>query len=175
MNARPRRSRGEALRAFVEDDGRKELRDQVAELESRLSSMVSQRDLTIRDLRATLARVAQMVDEARLATKWVVDHEHRAHEYDRPYAKLALEELTAARDELRKSLVTTTTQPEAAVARVLDDDPYIISHYRDGDTGVIGWVCGAASVHLDRAGYGVEMSALREAAKAALDAAVAAR
>jgi len=42
------------------------------------------------------------IDEARLAVKWVVDHEHRAHSFDKPYAKLALEHLIEALRIARK-------------------------------------------------------------------------
>jgi hypothetical protein len=43
------------------------------------------------------------LESARLAVKWVVDHEQRAHEYDRPYAVLALDHIEEAQRILRES------------------------------------------------------------------------
>lgn len=48
------------------------------------------------------AELAEHIEGARLATKWVVDHADRANEYDRPYAVMALEHLTKARALLRR-------------------------------------------------------------------------
>lgn len=45
--------------------------------------------------------VIDNLDSARLAVKWVVDHEHRAHEYDRPYTVSALEHIETALQLLR--------------------------------------------------------------------------
>jgi hypothetical protein len=47
-------------------------------------------------------KMLEHIDEARLAVKWVVDHEHRAHSFDKPYAKLALEHLIEALRIARK-------------------------------------------------------------------------
>ena len=51
------------------------------------------------------------LDSARLAVKWVVDHEHRAHEYDRPYAVMALDHIEAALGLIDGKVVASTAEP----------------------------------------------------------------
>ena len=43
------------------------------------------------------------LDSARLAVKWVVEHAHRAHPYDAPYAVVALEHIEEAIGILREA------------------------------------------------------------------------
>lgn len=45
----------------------------------------------------SLRALSDDIEDARRALQWVVDHSDRAHEYDRPYADLALAHLNAAR------------------------------------------------------------------------------
>ena len=86
------------------------LEEKVADLENQLSSMVSVRDITIRDLKAevgalrtTLHATQELVEEAVLPARWVVAHADRAHEYDRPYAKEALRWMEKALECIRKA------------------------------------------------------------------------
>jgi hypothetical protein len=48
-----------------------------------------------------LAELEEHLESARLAAKWLVNHAHRANEYDRPYAVLALEHIQDAIKTIR--------------------------------------------------------------------------
>ena len=66
----------------------------------------------------------------------------------------------------------STMTPARAVALELEDSPYLITHYRLGDTGVIGFVAGAASARMRSGGEAFDPAELRAAAKTALDEAI---
>jgi hypothetical protein len=49
-----------------------------------------------------MVELEEHLKSACLAAKWVVEHAERAHEYDRPYADLALQHIEDALELLRE-------------------------------------------------------------------------
>jgi predicted HAD superfamily Cof-like phosphohydrolase len=71
----------------------------------------------------SLRALSDDLEDARRALQWVVDHSDRAHEYDRPYADVALAHLNAARAALLLLRLPQTLREQVREFHVAMDVP----------------------------------------------------